>query len=162
MAQKPKKPPLSAQAGAIAALPPPVASAPPGIPAPESPAFFAFSYSYAELAAFGRDNLDAAAKANAALTQGLESIGQELMACARAALMSATETARGLLGAKTLEDVVKLQTEFAKRNLDGLMSGTVKLSEIGCMVASEAMAPLGGRVGAVIAQFAPVEAKPAA
>lgn len=155
MAQKSKKAAIPVDAAPAPALPQPEASEPQDRPA-------VAGFSYAALAAFGRDNLEAAAKANEALAEGLESIGEELMACAREAFQSATEAARGLLGAKTLEDVLKLQTDFARRNLDGLMSGTAKLSEIGCTVASETMAPLGGRVEAVIAQLVPSEAKPAA
>jgi phasin family protein len=150
MAAKAKKPTAPGLTVVRAAPVPPFAK-------PETAAMPAFPapLSYTELAAIGRDNIEAAVKANAALSAGIEAIGQEFMACARTALQSASETARGLLGAKTLEDVVKLNTDFAKRNLEGLMAGSVKLSELGCSVATEAFAPWEGRVEAVMAQFAP-------
>lgn len=109
--------------------------------------------SLSELAAFGRDNIEAAVKANAALSAGIEAIGQEVIVCARTALQSASETARGLLGAKTLEDVVKLQTDLAKRQFEGIVAGSVKLSELGVSLANEAFAPWEGRVEAAMARF---------
>jgi hypothetical protein len=109
--------------------------------------------SYADLASIGRENIEAAVKANAALSAGIEAIGQEVMVCARAALKTASETAHGLLGARTLDDVVRLQTEMAKRSFDGFVAGSVKLSELGVTVASEALAPWEGRVEAVMAHF---------
>lgn len=112
------------------------------------------SLSYADLASIGRDNVEAAVKANAALSAGIEAIGQEVMVCARAALKTASETAHGLLSARTFEDIVRLQTELAKRSFDGFVSGSVKLSELGVTAASEALAPWEGRVGAVMAHFA--------
>src|SRR5882757_243679 len=64
-------------------------------------------FSYEALTAFSRETLDAAAKSNAALSAGMEAMGQELMVCARDALKSASATARSLLDAKTFEDVVR-------------------------------------------------------
>lgn len=109
--------------------------------------------SYTEFATIGRENIEAAVKTNAALSAGIEALGQEVMVYARTALQSASETARGLLGAKTLEDVVKLQTDLAKRHFEGMVAGTVKLSELGVSVASEAFAPWEGRVEAAMACF---------
>jgi hypothetical protein len=108
---------------------------------------------YAELAAFGRENIEAVVKANAALSAGIEAISQEVMVYARTALQSANETARGLLGAKTLEDVVKIQTDLAKRQFEGIVAGSVKLSELSVSLASGAFAPWEGRVEAAMARL---------
>lgn len=109
--------------------------------------------SYAEFAAFGRDNIEAVVKTGAALSAGAEAIGQEVMGYARAALKSASETARGLLGAKTLDDVVRLQTDLARRHFEEFVAGSMKLSELGMSVASEAFAPWEGRVEATMARL---------
>jgi hypothetical protein len=157
--------PAAAAAAAMPGFPAAFASAfPAAFPAGFPAAFPALppGLDYDGLASFGRENIEAAVKANAALSAGIEAIGQEVMACARTALQSATETARGLLGAKTFEDVVRLQTDFAQRHFDGLMAESVKLSELGCSLATGALAPWEGRVEAVMAQFAPPEAKSAA
>lgn len=103
--------------------------------------------SYAEFTALGRDGIAAAMKANVALSAGLEAIGQEVAQYARTALESAGETARALLAARTYEDVVRLQTEFARRNFDALVERSTKLSELGCHVASETFASWGAPLG---------------
>jgi len=126
--------------------------APPSAPFP--------TLSYADFAAIGRDNIEAAARTNAAVSAGVEAIGREMMECARALLRRTSETARGLLGAKTFEDVVKLQSDLAQRSFEGMMSGSARLSELGYALATEAIAPWETRYEAAIAQWQP--APPAA
>ena len=86
---------------------------------------------YADFAEFSRDTIEAALSSNAALGVGLEAIGQELAHYARATFVNAGETARGLLAARTLEDVVRLQTDFAQRSFAGFVERSAKLSELG-------------------------------
>ena len=135
----------------------PAAAPPPAPPAPPPPAL-----SYEALAAFGREAIAAAVQSNAALSAGIEAMGQELMLCARDTLQSASETARGLLGAKTLDDVIRLQTALAHRSFATLVAGSLKLSELGAALAAETCAPWEGRVEATMARFLPASGKSAA
>ena len=105
---------------------------------------------YEQLADLGRENFAAVLRANAALSQGLEDIGKEVILYARRSFEQAAETATALLGAKTIEDVFQLNSEFAKSNLERLIERSAKLSEMGVKLANEALAPLGGRVEATI------------
>ena len=98
----------------------------------------------------GRENFTAVLRANAVLSEGLEAMGKEVIQYARRSFEQAAETATALLGAKTFEDVVQLNTQFAKANIEGLIERSAKLSEMGVKVATEALAPLGGRVEAAI------------
>jgi phasin family protein len=109
--------------------------------------------SYSAFADVSRDNLAAVIKANLALSEGLEAIGKELIGYARTSLETASQAASAILGAKTFEEVVQLQTDLAKSNLETLLQGSAKLSELGVSVANEALAPLGGRVEATFAKF---------
>lgn len=97
--------------------------------------------SYADFVELGRHTIAAAMDSNAAVRAGLDAIGQEVAQSARTAFLSAGETARGLLGARTLEDVVRLQTDFARRSFDSFLVQSVKLSELGCSL-------IGASVGA--------------
>lgn len=103
---------------------------------------------YEELADLGRENFAAVLRANAALTEGLEAIGKEVVGYARTSLETAAETATALLAAKTFEDVVQLNTDFAKASFEQMIAGSSKLSELGVKVANEALAPIGDRVEA--------------
>ena len=100
---------------------------------------------YAEFADFGRETIAAAMSSNAALSAGIETIGQEVALYTRETFTQAGETARGLLGARTFEDVVRLQTEFAKRNFDALIESTTKLSELGCALFGASVGAWTGR-----------------
>ena len=143
MAQKAKKPAVASVSPAVPVPPlmPFVAIPPvPGLP-------------YEELTAFGRDTIEAATKSNAAFSAGCEAIGQDVMAYTRTTIEQTSETARALLAARTFEDVVRLQTDLAKRSFEGLVSGSAKLSELGTTLASATLAPWSGRVETVLAQF---------
>jgi hypothetical protein len=101
----------------------------------------------------GRANIAAVTKANLALSQGLQAIGQELVLYAASSLETASQTATALLGARTLDEVLRLNNDLASRTLETLAERTAKLSEMGAALASEALAPLGGRVEATFTRL---------
>lgn len=105
---------------------------------------------YEELADLGRENFAAVLRANAALSEGLEAIGKEVIGYARASFERAAEAATALMSARTFEDVVQLNTEFAKGSVERMIERSAKLSEMGMKVANETLAPLGGRVEATV------------
>ena len=102
------------------------------------------------LADLGCDNFAAVTKANRALSEGLQAIGQQLFAYATNSLETASQTATALLGAKTLDEVMELNRALAKAALNTVAERSAKLSEMGMAVASETLAPLGGRVEAAL------------
>src|SRR5258708_20255658 len=81
-----------------------------GVAAAVPPVLFA---GYEEFADLGRENFAAVLRANAALTEGIEAIGKEVMGYTRSSFETAAEAATALLAAKTFEDVVQLNTAFA-------------------------------------------------
>jgi phasin family protein len=106
-----------------------------------------------ELTDLSRENIAAVTKANQAFSEGMQAISQEWMAYTRAAMEKAGQMATALLAAKTLDEVIQLNTEAAKANLETMLARSAKLSEMGVSVANEALAPLGGRVEATFAKF---------
>ena len=87
--------------------------------------------SYADLVDFGRDAIGAAIKSSVALSAGIEAIGHEMIQYGQAAFEAAGETARGLLSARTIEDVVWLQSDYAKRSFASAVECSGKLSQLG-------------------------------
>ena len=87
----------------------------------------------------------AAAKANLALSEGIQALGQELLTYAKSSLESASHAATALLEAKTLDEVIQLNTDLAKASVETLLARSAKLSEMGVSIANEALAPWGGR-----------------
>ncbi len=110
-------------------------------------------FGYRELITIGCDNIEAAAKTSAALSAGVEAVGEGLTAYARSSLQGGHDLIRGLLGVKTLDDVLKLQMDLAIRNLEGLVSGSAKLTALGVSLIGKVVAPWEDRAEAALAQF---------
>ena len=86
---------------------------------------------FVDFVEFGRDTMGATMTATASLSAGAEAIGQEVAQHVRAAFEHAGATTRGLLTARTLEDVVRLQTHFAEQSLASFFACGTKLAELG-------------------------------
>jgi len=138
--------------------PPALSLTPPSLPVPSfMPASFkppSFKpMSLEALADISRANLEAMTKANRVLAEGLQALGKEILTYARSSLEHASQTAAALLGAKTFDEVIQLNNDLAKSNLETMLARSAKLSEMGVTIASDALAPLGGRVEATFAKF---------
>ena len=83
--------------------------------------------------------------ANAALSQALERMSLELVGLARGVVESAAAAGAGMVDAKSVDDVVGLQYEFAKGCVERFIVGGARLSELGLKAASEVYEPLGAR-----------------
>lgn len=105
---------------------------------------------YEELSKFQKDNYDAYLAASTIFAKGAENVGKAWMSLTQEALENAAQTAKALLGAKTLREAVDLQSDFAKSNFDKLVAEGTKLSELSVKVANEAFAPLNARVNVAV------------
>jgi phasin family protein len=139
----------------VAPAPPPAAAAQVP-PAEKRPA--ALIRGYEELAQLGHGHFDAVVQANTVLAKGAEEIGRELMDYAQATLEQTAVTAKALLGARTFQDVVLLNSDFAKGSVERFLENSAKLSDLGARLATEAFEPLSARVTLTIEKMV----KPAA
>jgi hypothetical protein len=97
---------------------------------------------YEELAALSREHLDAMLKANAALSEGFEALAKEYMGYTQAALTAAGEATKSLLEAKTLDQVIEINTGLAKTGVETLLDRSAKLSQWSLALAQETALPL--------------------
>ena len=111
------------------------------------------AFSLEEIADLSRGNIAALTKSNLALAEGWQAIGEEVLSYARTSFTSASRAATALLEARTFDQVVQLNTDLAKTNLEVLLAGSAKLSGLGLTVASETLSPLGDRVEATFARL---------
>ncbi len=105
---------------------------------------------YEELAAFSKANMEAFVQANTILVKGFEEFSKEIMALTKASMETATTTAKAVFAAKTIKDVVALQSDFTKTSFDKFVANSSKLSELGVKVASDAIAPVTARVNVAV------------
>ncbi|HEY0525437.1 MAG TPA: phasin family protein [Stellaceae bacterium] len=110
-------------------------------------------YGYAEIVDLAPGHIEAAVQANAALAKALEQANKELMGLAQSSMENATNAAKALFGARTLSDVVAVNSSYAKSTFDTLVAGSAKLSEIGAEAAQATLRPINARVQATFKAF---------
>jgi phasin family protein len=75
------------------------------------------------------------------LSKGMQEIATETAEYSKASLTAGAEAVERLLGAKTIESAVQIQTDFAKAAYEGFVAKSTKINEILTKVASEAFKP---------------------
>jgi phasin family protein len=106
--------------------------------------------SYEDLSKFQKDNYDAYVAASQIFAKGAENIGKAWMAFTQESLETVAQTAKALLGAKTLREAVDLQSDWAKSSFDKVVAEGTKISEMSVKVANEAYAPINARVNVAV------------
>ena len=92
----------------------------------------------------------ALAEAQAALAEGFERIANEMSGLTRLSLSAASEAAVALLGARTFAEAVEINAGLARRNVDAIVEGSARLSELGVAAMTEASRPILTRFGAAL------------
>jgi phasin family protein len=109
--------------------------------------------SFGDLASAGRENFDAFLKASTIVTAGYGAIGQAWLEYSRQALEQNAESAKEMLAAKSAQDIVELQSDWAKGAFEGYVAETTKLSEMAVKTVNEAVAPIQSRVDELVTTF---------
>ncbi|MGE4220963.1 MAG: phasin family protein [Alphaproteobacteria bacterium] len=97
---------------------------------------------YDEFTALNQATLDAFMKASNVLVKGYEDIGKEYFKFAQASAEASAEAAKSMMSAKTLKEVVDLQSGYARSSFDTLVAEGTKLNEMTVKVANEAIQPI--------------------
>ena len=91
---------------------------------------------------FSKDQLEAFTAASTTLSKGLQDIAAELTDYSKKAFAAGTATFEKLLGARSVESAIQIQTEFAKQAYEGFVAQVTKVSELYTRVASDALKPV--------------------
>ena len=105
---------------------------------------------YDEFASYGKETFDVCAKFNDAFVKGSEEMGKAYYAFIKTAADANAETAKALMTAKTLNEVVEIQSEFARSSFDSFVNEGGKLSELGVKVATEAFEPVQAHMNSTV------------
>jgi phasin family protein len=106
-----------------------------------------------EANAHSKKNLEAAVASVTAATKGAEALGAQAMAYSKKSLEDQVAAAKSLTGAKSLQEVVELQTSFAKSALEAYVAEMNKATETVSASMKEAFLPLNERVTAFVERF---------
>ncbi|MCP4329212.1 MAG: phasin family protein [Alphaproteobacteria bacterium] len=107
-----------------------------------------------EVYAFNKQNLDAFVAAGDVYLRGVEAINAAFISTARRTVEAGLSNTKAVLSAKTFNEVVDLQNDFARKTFDEVVAETTKLSELTSQVANEAAKPISVRVQKTFETFA--------
>lgn len=88
-----------------------------------------------------KDNMDAATKAFSAVSRNAQTIAAESADYAKRSFEQGTAALERLLGAKTVEKVLEIQTEYVKSAYEGFVAQSTKMGELYANLAREVAAP---------------------
>jgi phasin family protein len=97
-----------------------------------------------------KKNLEAVVASVTAATKGAEALGAQAMAYSKTAFDANVTAAKALAGAKSVQEVLELQTAFAKSALETYMAEVAKMQEIVTASAKDSVKQLNERVTAVV------------
>jgi len=95
-----------------------------------------------EFQKFSKEQLEAFTAASTTLSKGLQDIATESTDYSKKAFAASTAMFEKLLGARSVESAVQIQTEFAKQAYEGFVAQATKVSELYTRVASDALKPV--------------------
>lgn len=103
-----------------------------------------------ELNAQSKRNLEAVVESVTAATKGAETLSAEAMAFTKKAVEGQVEQAKALSGARSVQEVVELQTTYAKSAMEAYIAQMNKAAEIMSGVVKESFRPLNERATALM------------
>ncbi|HLZ66618.1 MAG TPA: phasin family protein [Aliidongia sp.] len=104
-----------------------------------------------DLTTFGQANIDALVQTNAVFAKGVEEFSKEIASLARMSLETGAAAAKATFAAKTVKDVVAVQTDFTKASFEKLFANWARFGELSVKLATETASPLAARANAVAA-----------
>ena len=103
-----------------------------------------------DLNAHSKKNVEAVVASVTAATKGAEALGAQVLAFSKSAVESQASAAKALTGARSVQEVVELQTGFAKSALETYIGQLNSASEIVSAAVKDAIKPLNERATALV------------
>ncbi len=105
------------------------------------------------LNAHSKSNLEAVVASTTAATKGAETLGAQAIAYSKKSIEDGMTAARSLGAARSVQEVVELQTSFAKSALEAYLAEINKASETVAASFKESLTPLNARMTAAVETF---------
>jgi phasin family protein len=95
-----------------------------------------------EIQKFGKQQIETATAVTTSLSKGLQEIAAETTDYSKKTIAANTSVVEKLLGAKSIETAIQIQTEFAKGTYEGFVAQATKVGELYAKLAKEAFKPI--------------------
>ncbi len=98
---------------------------------------------------FGKDNMDATMKSFGALSKSMQAIAVEMADYSKKIFEQGTAATEKLIGAKSLEKAIEVQSDYARSAYENFVAEATKLGELYADLAKEAYKPFESQFGKV-------------
>ena len=106
--------------------------------------------SYDDLTVASKENMDALVEAATVSQKGMEAVSNEAVSYTKQAMEDGAAAAKAAFGAKNVQELIELNTEYTKSAFDAYIAASTKMGEMFASTAKEASEPLNARVNATI------------
>lgn len=103
-----------------------------------------------EMTDLGRGNVEAVVESTRILATGLQDLGRSTLEESRAAYEGLTDDVKRMAAIKSPTELMQLQSELARRNLDAIITQTSKNTEAMLKLANDVFAPLSSRASVAV------------
>jgi hypothetical protein len=97
----------------------------------------------------GKENVDTCMRQFGTVSKGWQAIATEVADYSKKSFEHGTATLESLLGAKSLEKAIEIQSDFVKTAYEGFVAQSSKLGELYTDLAKETYKPLEGMIAKV-------------
>ena len=105
---------------------------------------------FGEFNAFSKDNVDAFVASASTAGKSAEKINAEVAAYAKQTLETGVETAKKAATVKSMQELVELQSDYAKSSFETYVGEMTKLTDMCASSVKDAFKPLNKRVSAAV------------
>lgn len=95
---------------------------------------------------FGKEQLEAATAATSTITKSVQQIAAEATDYSKKSVETATATFEKLIGVKSLDGAIQIQSDYAKSAYESFVSQATKMGELYAGLAKEAFKPMEAAV----------------
>ncbi len=100
-----------------------------------------------ELQQFGKDNMDATMKSFGTLSKSWQAIAVEMADYSKKMFEQGTATTEKLIGAKSVEKAIEVQTDYVKSSYESFVAEATKIGELYTDLAREMYKPFESHFG---------------
>lgn len=109
--------------------------------------------SFAELGAVSKRNVEALTDSFNAASQGAQALGAQAIAYSKKAFEDQVVAAKSLAAAKTVQEAMDIQADYAKSAMDGYMAEMNRWTDTFSATAKSTFKPINERVTAAVEQL---------
>jgi hypothetical protein len=100
------------------------------------------AYEFEDIQKFGKEQFDAAAAATTTFAKTLQAIATETADYSKKSIESGSAFMEKLLGAKSYDSAIQIQSEYWKTSYAGFIAQATKMGELYSSLAKEAFKPI--------------------